>query len=473
MRTLRQIIFIILTLVVGMQSGLTAEVILKANDDTITDVIVRAPFTINTLVDNDTSSGGPIFLFATSKPQYGAVEIRPGNVIIYSPSYVSFRGEDTFSYVISSQPNGAGAISQATVTILNPYYRFRGAYSAAIVGEHETHDESGYLALNVDPYGAFTARLHFAGLTHSFKGEFDANGHYTASIVRTPPLAGLKFDIQFPLDGSSDIQCELTNGAQVTTFTAALSTWSKNNPPPLKGRYTFVLPAPNALASTPQGNGYGTISIGTDGTASISGHTGDNRGFTSSSKLSEDGIVPLYAGLYNKLGSIYGEVSLQSVAQNTVALNADLKWSKPRTPKVKFFPRGFLLTIEGRGSNYIEPEPNSGILVTESSGDFNSTFTVSSGIFRVPKTERANLGSRPDSGTYGLFFDNKKRLHATMSITPRTGSFSGYFTDVKTHRKYRMGGVFVQGENAAYGLWSSPTRTGRVLLLPDPLPETD
>lgn len=471
MNTLRYFIYTILVIVVVKQTVMAEQVTIQANDDLIIERVVRNPLTINTLTENDETVGAQIFIYAASKPSFGSVEVRPGNVLVYTPSYSKFRGEDTFTYVISSEPNGAGVVSEARVTIRNPYYIYSGTFSGAIVGEHGTHGESGYFSMKVAPLGSFTAKLQFAGYSHSFKGEFDSEGHYTASIARNFPLPTLTLDIQFPLNGSSDINCELTNGAQVTSFVVERCNWSKLNPPPVKGRYTFALPAPNAFPRTPQGNGYGILTVSVDGTVSISGHTGDNRGFTSSSKLSDESIAPLYASLYSNSGSIFGNVTLNKVAPDRATLSANLNWSKPSTPKSKFFPKGFFLNVAGRGGSYIEPAPNSGVLTTTATQSFNSSFTVSSGVFRVPKTERAFLGNRPDSGKYVMLFDNTKRLKASLTVSPRTGLFSGYFFDVRTQKKYNMGGAFLQGENTAIGLWSSSTRTGKVVVLPDSVPD--
>ncbi len=443
-------------------------VAIQANGDTITDTIVSGPYTFNNLTENDSSSG-PIYLYAVSKPARGRVEIRPGNVVIYTPS-TSFRGEDTFQYAISSSPNGGGSISSATVTIRNPYYINRGTYTSAIAGAHQTHEDSGYLSLTVDPKGVFTASVRFAGHLFPIKAVFDAGGHYTATIVRPAPLSALSLDIQFPFEGPQEISCVLTNGAETTPFIAPLNLWSSINPPALAGRYTLMLPIPDLNLTTPKGGGYATMVIGVNGTATFTGRTGDNRRFTTSTKLHVNNKVPLYSPLYSGRGSIFGDVILNRIDTDSVSLDASLVWTKLRNTKDRYFRSGFIRTITARGSNYIVPQANTCVLNTSSVTDFNSNFTLAGGILRLPRTERALLGNRPDFDLYKLAFDNSKRLQASISISAANGTFFGSFFDVRTRKRYTVSGVFAQGDNVAYGIWSTTAiggRPGSVMLVPD------
>lgn len=468
MRTCYLFTLVILTLLFEVRTSFGQAVLFKANNDAFTGTFVRGPYTLDNLTSNDTTPSGPIFLFAVSKPERGRAEVRPGNVVVYTPSN-SFRGEDTFSYAISSAPNGEGTISQASVTIRNPYYLYRGTYSSAVVGTHRIHEESGYLTLSVNQEGRFTAKLLYAGLIYPFKAEFDANGRYTASIQRTPPLSALQLDIQFHIEGPSGIDCRLTNGAEVVEFTAPLNTWSSNNRPPLKGIYTIALPAPDTRRTTPQGSGYTTVSINNTGAVTFRGCTGDNRSFSSSSILRVDDTVPFYAALYKGTGSMFGDIVFTRVDADRVIVQASLHWTKPRIRKDRLYPTGFIRTVTALGSNYTEPKSNTCVLQVGTTENFNSNFTVAAGILPKPRTERALLGNRPDFGVYQVAFDNSKRLRAAFKISPRNGVFTGTFFNALSKKLYRMSGVFVQGENTAYGVWNSPTRTGLVLLRPDSL----
>ncbi len=464
---IRQLFLVaLLTLGFGMHSSIAVEVTIQANDDIVIGKITRGPFTISNLCENDTISAGPIFLYGVSRPLYGYAEIRSGNVVIYTPK-PSFKGEDSFQYAISTAPNGVGATSVATVTVRNPYFLNRGTYTSAIDGIHQVHEESGYFVMTTDMQGQFTATLRFAGQAYPFKGVFDSEGHYSANIARKPPLSNLTLDVQFPLEGPSALQCQLTNGGTVTSFTADLNMWSLANRPAVEGRYSITLPAPDNKALTPQGSGYATFAIGKTGTVSIVGRTGDNRSFTMASKLLADNTIPFYIGLYHGGGSLFGPVTLTVVDPGNVTAAGSLIWTKPKNLKDKLYPKGFILTLAPHGTNYIEPKPSNNVLSVGTTTTYNSHFTIAAGVPRLGKTERALLGNRPDNGRYALAFDNSKRLRAEFSISPLTGIFTGSFHNGTTHTISRMSGIFVQGENAAYGLWGSAAKTGSVLLQPD------
>ncbi len=466
MRT--RLLLVISTLLFGASSIFAVPVSFQANDDTITTTLVRGPYTLANLTDNDTSSGGPVFILAASKPEHGNAEVRPGNVVVYTTSH-SFRGTDAFTYTIGSDLNGIGAISQASVTIRNPYYLYRGTYNSAIAGIHQIHSESGYLTLTVDPLGSFSAKVFFAGQAYPFKAEFDAEGRYTANIQRAAPLPSLRLDMQFHLEGEPGIDCNLTIGAQLTTFVAQYNTWSSLNRPPLEGKYTITLPAPDTRSTTPQGSGYGVLVISRSGTATFRGRTGDNRSYSASSILGVDNTVPFYSALYDGTGSIFGDVVFNEVTTGSVLVNASLIWTKQRKPKDKLFPKGFIRTVAAHGSNYIEPTSNTCVLDVGETENFNSNFTVTTGVLQKTRTERALLANRPDVGIYAVTFDNTKHLQASLKVSPSDGVFRGTFFNAITQKYYKMSGVFVQGENAAYGLWNSSTKAGFVLLQPDSL----
>ena len=470
MKTRHFFFLIILMLGFAVHRGLAETVAIKANDDVVTGIIVRSAFTISNLNENDTVSGGPIFLYAVSTPLNGKAEVRPGNAVIYTPR-ASFKGEDTFLYAISTGPNGIGATSVAKVTVRNPYLLYRGTYTGSIVGVHQIHEDTGYFVITVDAQGHFTSTLRFAGQAYPFKGVFDSQGHYTATIARDAPLSNLTLDIQFPLEGPAGIQCQLGNGAENTPFTASRILWSSTNRPTVEGRYSVTLPAPDTnKLLTPQGSGYAIFTIGKTGTVSIVGRTGDSRSFTMSSKLRADNTIPFYIGLYRTAGSIFGDVALTRVNASKVTAAGNLTWTKLKNIKDKLYPKGFIRSLAARGATYTEPKANTNVLSVTTNATFNSSLTVAAGILRLPRTERALLGIRPDNGRYAVAFDNSRRLRAEFSINPRTGVFSGSFFDVTTHKKYRMSGVVVQGDNKAYGLWNSVTRTGSIVLQPDALP---
>ncbi len=446
-------------------SGVSATI--KANDDAVSITARALPITLDHLTDNDTSSGS-IFIFNASQPSTGTVQLKPNNVIVYTPSN-KFSGTDTFTYSISTSANGTGAISTASVTIRNPYIIGRGVYSTEIAGPTPAHETSGYLQITTTSKATFTASLRYGGQIFSIKNTFGPTGRYIAVINRAGSLTDLQLDLQFAFTGTPRVDCILTMGAQATPFTAAHSPWSRANKPLRAGRYTMILRPPGLNYATPQGTGYAYLRIGSTGSVSVLGRTGESRGFTSGTILKSNDTFPLYSPLFRGTGSLFGTVTLTPVNPTKTTLAANLTWFKPKNANDAFFPRGFNLTVPVIGSLYLEPLAQKTILPVATFKSFNAKFKAEAGNLRTARTELALLGKRPDAGLYEMSFDNAKRFAAKLIISPRTGLFRGSFYDTTTRDNHRINGVFVQSENAAYGIWNTHTRTGRVELVPDPV----
>jgi hypothetical protein len=250
-----------------------------------------------------------------------------------------------------------------------------------------------------------------------------------------------------------------------------MNPWSIQHRPVTKqGRYSVILPAPDAAPTTPQGTGFATVFVGAAGTVAIVGRTGDNRNFSSSTLLEPSGVrIPLYSGLYARKGSLTGYLEVEG-SYPKVGVSGSLLWSKPKEKGVTYFPAELKLTVTPRGGSFVAPAAGSAILPVESFATFNSSFTASAGNIVNPRIERALLKARPLVGRYEVNFDNAKRMAASLRIDPRFGTFSGSFYDTATKKVRRTFGVFVQSENAAFGVWNTATRSGSVKLQPDSTP---
>ncbi len=442
-----------------------------ANPDTILTTATRNPISINNLLSNDTDEqGDPLTILNVGTPQFGKTELKSGNIVVYTPGRL-FAGTDSFTYRINDRPNGFGNSSTGTVSIRNPFLLGRGTYATSFSGVSGAHDVSGYFNTKVAPNGEFTTGFRFSGKSYRFKGRFDLSGNFSGEIARgkLPPV---QISLLYAVNGNTrQISGTVTFAAETIQFTAPLINWSRTVLAPSSGRYTVVLPAPNRISTTPQGYGFATLNISRGGSVTVSGRTGDNRSFSSSSVLSNNGTsVPVYGSL-SSVGSIYGTLNIGGVGPKVAVarftVSGNLRWFTPKTSRRSLFPNGFDLTVAARGSGYIEPVSGATILTTGSISGLNSNFTASAGDLRTPRTERASIGRRPLAGTYELGFDNSKRFAAHLAIVTRNGAFTGSFYDTSSKNRRTFKGVFIQGENKAYGLWRSSIKTGKVELSPD------
>lgn len=439
-----------------------------ANNDTVITALARGPIPITNLLANDTDpQNDPLTIVSVGTPQFGKVEIRrvPSFSIIYTPSS-AFLGTDSFTYQINDRPNGTGNSSTATVTIRNPFLIGKGIYAAPISGAGGSHDVSGYLSMTVASTGDFSCFFRFAGAAYRFRGQFDLNGNFSGEISR-PGLPSLQLALLFPPDGKSrQLTGTLSFGAESVQFVAPLIAWSDSRPSLNFGRYTMVIPAPNTATTTPQGHGFATISISRKGAVTIQGRAGDNRPFSSATYVQPDGYTTSLYGILRNTGSIFGNINTGNSRARVIAsgFTASLRWFAVRDLKRRDFPRGFDLTVTPRGSLYSEPRPGDSIVRLPKVIGYNGDFTALSGGLPAPRTERVVIGNRPIAGPYLVEFDNSKRLAAKLVATAKSGLFTGTFYDATSRLTRRMTGVFIQGENKAFGIFKTPSRTGRVEL---------
>ncbi len=446
----------------------------QANDDLIITSVTRGPILLNNILGNDTDpENDPLTITNVSNPQFGKIEVRRGATVtvVYTPSRL-FQGTDSFVYRINDRPNGLGNSSTATVTIRNPFLLGRGIYASSVSGEGGSHDVSGYISATVTGGGDFTAVFRFAGASYRFRGRFDLGGNFSGEIAR-PGLPPLQIALLYAINGDTrQISGTVSFGAENVQFSAPKIPWSYFAPAPGTGRFTIVLPPPDAAATTPQGNGFAAMNVSRSGSISVTGRTGDNRSFTSFTYVTPDGgDKPVY-GIIRGAGTLFGNLSSEGREVRAVrlpGLTGSLRWFAPRNPKRPEFPFGFDLTVEARGSAYFEPPAGNTVIRVPKTLTTNGFFTAKFGNLPAPRTERATLGNRPIAGPYSVSFDNSKRLAAKLSISPRTGTFTGSFYDTRSRRTFRMSGVFVQSENKALGLFKAPRKTGQVELVPDVL----
>lgn len=467
-----------------------------ANPDTIVTNITKGKLVISTLLNNDTDpdAGDTLYLINVGLPKFGKAEVKTVNgakVVEYTPNN-RFKGTDSFSYGISDRANGTGNSATSTVTISNPFISGRGNYGASISGpggpQDVTHDVSGYISMKVSPNGLFTCLFRFAGKSYRFKSSFEvgSNGAFVGVIDRTSiGLPDITLELNYAMTGSTrQITGAAIVAAERIAFTAPHSNWLKSSPPSAFGNYTVLLPAPNTLATTPQGNGFATMVISRTGGVACIGRTGDGRGFSSSTFVGQTGTTAPVYGIVHSLGSIFGNFSFAGVAPraaNVIATaTGNLRWFAAKNARRIFFPKGFNLTVAARASAYtkpfvgtiINPSTQPAALKIAPTSPYNSNLTVSAGDFSAARTERASLGNLPTAGTYEGSFDNLRRFAAKLVVSPKNGTFSGAFYDVTKKKRRSFKGIFLQSENKAFGVWKSPSRTGKVELTPDAITGT-
>lgn len=147
--------------------------------------------------------------------------------------------------------------------------------------------------------------------------------------------------------------------------------WSKTTPQATNyaGAYNFALEIPELLfgnSAVPQGDGYGSFTVGTEGLLICAGDTADGLGYTSAGFVGPTGQVPVYAVCKAPGGTLLGtaQIGVATNLQNNT-LTGTLSWNRapePATSKGVTYRAGLApLDLTVIGGKY-KPAPAGGVV---------------------------------------------------------------------------------------------------------------
>ena len=338
-----------------------------------------------------------------------------------------------------------------------------GAYQGLIQASPFSQPNSGTISITAAKTGTFSAKFTLGGAAFSMKGIFDNNGDSTSVITRTG-TSSLTVTLHIDLmNGSDQITGTISDGTTTSAVIANLSPFNSKTDPATQyqGSYTVVLP-PNPSdtgPSFPQGNGFGTLTVDAGGKIRLSATLGDGTRITQTAAVSENGMWPVYIPLYAKQGSLEGLVTFTNIV-GISDLGGTLTWFKPAVPTAKLYPTGFTTRITLIGSAYTAPPVGTPAL-TVSNTTCNLLVTAGAG----------DLASFV-SNTVTLNTNNKVTLCVTngfkLTVTPKTGLFSGSFVNPATSKPMTFKGALFQKQNDGAGFFLGPDQTGFVAVEPAP-----
>jgi hypothetical protein len=243
------------------------------------------------------------------------------------------------------------------------------------------HPSSGFLTVRVSDSGAFSGVIYTSptsslpGLKHALSGQFDAEGNKTLTLVSKAGFGDLlDLELHYAAPGQTDAITGQVSCANWTAQVLALPAYSSQSPQ--AGNYTFSLAKP-AADPGPEGIGVGKISVSLAGKLAFSGKLPDGTAFTQSLALCQEGRWPLYASLYGGSGSIVGWVDFAGGS----SLSGTVGWTKPASPKAKYYSQGLTNGVEIMGLPFIPTRSGSRPLnfkkglVVFSGGELSTPFT--------------------------------------------------------------------------------------------------
>jgi len=337
----------------------------------------------------------------------------------------------------------------------NPYLRVKGSYNGLLHEPSQVrHGTSGDFKLSISTSGKYSASVRLAGRRYSTSGKLNLEGMATNTILRTGTNS-LRVQWSVDLHGLDQVTGSVSDGqwlADLLGDRAIFNTYT--NPAPLAARYTLVLPGSPGIDS-PEGDGWGTLSITKSGLGTLSGALAEGARLTRSVSISKNGAWPLYTPLYyysySYRGSLLGWIQFDTNAPSD-DLRGLVDWSKPALPTARFYPAGFTNQMTLTGSRYVAPATSTNRVL----GLTNGIVVLSGGNLSQVWSNDVVFGATRVTNA------SPNKLSVSLSLS--SGRFTGSLLDTGTLRTVSFSGALLQKSTNGSGCLLGTNQAGRVTI---------
>jgi hypothetical protein len=254
------------------------------------------------------------------------------------------------------------------------------------------------------------------------------------------------------LAGGQTLSGTVSTPLGVADLLAYRAVWNAATNPAtqLTGKYTLVLPGNNNPASSPGGDGYGTVVVGPGGNATLSGSAADANALGQTMALSGAGYWAVYIPLYGGGGSVWGWLQFDG-SHPAATVNGTLNWIKPPRPGATNYPLGFTNYVAAGGSRYTAPANANTRVINLTDG----VVWFEGGNLSAPFTNNVTLTS-----SNRVINGSANKLN--LSITTSNGTFTGSVNVPGTTRTNTFKGALLQDLDAGFGYFLGANQSGRV-----------
>ncbi|NOS70319.1 MAG: hypothetical protein HOP33_10355 [Verrucomicrobia bacterium] len=340
--------------------------------------------------------------------------------------------------------------------VTNPFVGLKGKFYGLFseTNDVRNHDRSGAFNLTLAEAGTYSGSFQLGSKKLPAKGAFDWLGQ---SVLKLKPSLTETVTVALQLD--------VTNLNAWVTGTVSNGVWASpllgyrapvypvGTTSPQTGKYTLVIPGSDDAASSPGGDGYGTVTVSAPGALKLAGKLADGTVLSQSIPVSADGWWALYSALYTSKGSLHGW--MQFTNEDDSDINGELSWIKPTNTTAKYYPAGFTNEHHAVGSSYLPPTTNRVVNMTNGTVEFhhgNLIQPITNNVLLTTNNKITNLSS------------NK----LTMTFTLTSGLFKGSVTDTNTGKAIPFAGVLLQKLDSGYGYFLGTNQSGQALFMPLP-----
>lgn len=326
----------------------------------------------------------------------------------------------------------------------------------AIAGESVT----GFVTIKAGTKnGAVSGSAVINGVKETFKGTANANGSFATTTNRgrnvsfnvfqvTGGSGGFKLTGAFAGDNGGHQFQLVRSGFHKTT--------NPNNA--FDGLFTMVLPSAQVRGvDAPNGDGYGTASIGIDGKSRTALVLGDGTKTTHSGFVSVDGEWLIHRDLYRTKpkGFIAGRLLFRDEV-GISDFDGELQWVKRADAKEKRFNRGFEIRQIALGSEYTPPAvgQRAFVVINEFGGAIQVGLTDGD-VVNLPETHLADWGT-----TNKVTYVRQNKESLAVKVNSKNGLVTGSYTDKSRKQKVSFGGVIFEKQQLLTGHFLGVKDTG-------------
>lgn len=372
-----------------------------------------------------------------SPTSYAAVGL-PGGVIINATTGVfSGRPQAAGVYNVKLTATNIAGPSLALnypLTVVGASANSMGTYMGITDRTSANTNLGGGISFTITGVGTGTGKVTHLGKVFSFNVALNPVPGATRTIAITPTAgqSGFPAIVATLTEATGDID----GSVSTAPFTARRNPWNTlANPVPAaqRGRFNHAFNVPAGLATDiayPQGSGFGSLTIGTDGVAIWVGTLGDGTDLTTATTitlLTGAGTVPLHKPLYSiGTGSAQGWLAIDGSSVLTEVSFDWLKNTQPANSTTRSYKGGFpaLLSLEADGGLYVKPAANVHVLgLTGTTANAQLDFTMGglaapiTQVFNFPATNLPTF-TPPNLNTVKLTLDLAKGFFSGSFIVP-------------------------------------------------------
>lgn len=372
----------------------------------------------------------------------GNSNILPGEV---RSVMVKFKPETAGSYtglvaVLSDKNSGKHTREISGTARPAPLRAVEGTYQGVFRETRDwVHASSGFFTLTVPKGGAsYSGKILLDGQAWSISGKFDFDGNASNLILRKG-RESLLVEWHADPEGADQITGLIATATDPVNWKALLlgrrAVYAlKPNDAPQAGRHTMLLGVIPGADNSPQGDGFGTVTVSARGVITLVGTLADGTKVTQAATLSRGGDWPLYLGLYKGGGgSLQGSPVFASPPGRD--LSASGKWFRPAMIKT-IYPAGFAVETAITGSRYVAP-----------TGKTNRVVAITNALVRLTGGGFALMKDFPVLLSANNKVVNESLQKLSMRIDTATGLFSGSVTSEGAKTALPFQGVFLQSSN--------------------------